>query len=231
MDVAGGPQKLSIEVIAEDARYIVEGLLRVAYDRPDGTKIYKDHAIYYFELWPPDGCSPRSGTYAGGIEVEFCSYEIVFDVEDPAGSWHIVELSLKDSVGNLVGYGPSDFEAMGIDSTFEVLGGTSDLDPPVLTGLNFNTRSLDVAGGPQKLSIEVIAEDASDIVEGLLRLRMTVLMAMIYKDPIYYRIWPPDGCSPRVGLTRVVLRLSSAVMRLCLMWRTRRAHGTLPNYR
>ena len=77
-----------------------------------------------------------------------CANELV-DLEDASGTWYIGELLVKDTVGNELRLGRDDLVSTGLNTSFEVTGGNTDLDAPVLTGLEISPSSVDVSLRPQ----------------------------------------------------------------------------------
>jgi len=76
-----------------------------------------------------------------------------------AGTWHVIQLFLRDSVGNSAVFSQSDLISRGFPSELVVNGGP-DLASPDLVEFSFNPTSIDVSTGAQNLTLTLRITDA-----------------------------------------------------------------------
>jgi hypothetical protein len=76
-----------------------------------------------------------------------------------AGTWRVIQLFLRDSVGNSAVFSQSDLISRGFPTELVVNGGP-DLASPDLVEFSFNPTSIDVSAGAQNLTLTLRITDA-----------------------------------------------------------------------
>ena len=117
-----------------NSRRIQFAQVLISFTKPDGSEFSK-YAQWDFVAYPSDGCAPRTVVHAGDLAVDYCSNQVVFDVEDAAGVWSVNNVVLTDSLGNSRTYYRDELESMQLAKTVEISGGATDFTPPELSDL------------------------------------------------------------------------------------------------
>ena len=117
-----------------------------------------------FLILSPSGQQVISGGYNSANRISGNSldgvYEVVATVPQfsEAGTWHVIQVFMKDLVGNTVNIGETTLIGQGFPTELVVIGGP-DLAPPDVAQFNFSPTSIDVSAGPQTLNITLRITD------------------------------------------------------------------------
>lgn len=111
------------------------------------------------QLMPPGlGCgpTPQEGfpaalSRSGALTLGLGQYAT------PIGTWTICTVYVADAVGNIRYYAAPELMALGLPTSFSVIG-TQDVTPPELTGLTL-PEVVDVSVGPAELTVEYAVSD------------------------------------------------------------------------
>ena len=68
-------------------------------------------------------------------------------------------------MGNILYVDRDELISRGFSDSFDVIGGVSDYEAPVLTGLEITPSSVDVSVGPQAVAFDLSVDDASNIAQ------------------------------------------------------------------
>jgi len=99
---------------------------------------------------------PTSGDIHNGIWT--CSDATVKQYAE-AGTWQVHVVRVMDQVGNEKIYFASELTALGFPTSLQVADDNQDVAAPVLTALDFNPKTVDVASGPATVTCSMSASD------------------------------------------------------------------------
>src|SRR5687768_29502 len=117
-----------------------------------------------FLLLSPSGQQVSSGGYNAQHRVSGNSLDGVYQASavipqfSEAGTWRVIQVFLRDQVGNTVVLGEADLINRGFPTELVVNGGP-DLAPPDLVEFSFNPTSIDVSAGAQNLTLTLRISD------------------------------------------------------------------------
>lgn len=117
-----------------------------------------------FLLISPSGQQVSSGGYNAQNRVSGNSLDGVYQVSavipqfSEAGTWRVIQVFLKDLVGNIVALGELDLISRGFPTELVVNGGP-DLAPPDLVEFSFDPSTIDVSAGSQNLTLTLRITD------------------------------------------------------------------------
>ena len=84
----------------------------------------------------------------------------------PTGTWYVAQFQVTDAVGNILYVDRDELISRGFSDSFDVIGGVSDYEAPVLTGLgDYVPSSADLSVGPQAVAFDLSVDDASNIAQ------------------------------------------------------------------
>ncbi|MDB2646281.1 hypothetical protein N9Y97_05355, partial [Pseudomonadales bacterium] len=154
-DVSNGAQTISVQLSGSDESLIRGGTVQF---RHLETGHYLGGRFY------------NSEGYEGNA---LPSISINVDENDHAGMYEIDTISLYDTAGNGLALASPNMVANEIGETFpfEVVGGTTDLTDPVLTGITIDKSVADVSNGAQTISVQLSGSDESLIRGGTVQFR------------------------------------------------------------
>ena len=111
-----------------------------------------------FLLISPSGQQVSSGGYNAQNRISGNSLDGVYQAAavipqfSEAGTWRVIQVFMKDLVGNIVALGEADLISRGFPTELVVNGGP-DLAPPDLVELSFDPATIDVSAGSQNLTL------------------------------------------------------------------------------
>jgi hypothetical protein len=112
----------------------------------------------------PSGQQVSSGGYNAQFRVSGNSLDGVYEASavipqfSEAGTWRVIQVFLRDQVGNSVVLGGPDLVNRGFPSELVVNGGP-DLAPPDLVEFSFDPTTIDVSAGAQNLNLTLRITD------------------------------------------------------------------------
>jgi len=87
-----------------------------------------------------------------------------FNAVSSSDVWYFSITSVKDTLGNTTSYTSEEIETLGLANTFAVIDNTpTDNEPPVISSVSFSHNQIDVSSTNQVVTIQVVAEDATDV--------------------------------------------------------------------
>ena len=117
-----------------------------------------------FLFLSPSGQQVISGGYNAPFRVSGNSLDGVYQVSasipqfSEAGTWRVIQVFLRDQVGNTAVLSQSDLISRGFPTELVVNGGP-DLAPPDLAEFSFDPTSIDVSAGAQNLTLTLRITD------------------------------------------------------------------------
>jgi hypothetical protein len=98
--------------------------------------------------------------FSAGAEVTG-SGALEFPQFSEAGTWVVLQLSIRDAVGNTRSYAAADLTALGFPTELHVQS-AQDITPPVLTAFGFSPKTIDTSTGPASVIVNfTLADDIS----------------------------------------------------------------------
>jgi flagellin-like hook-associated protein FlgL len=80
-----------------------------------------------------------------------------------SGEWELAHLYLQDNFGNRTELFSDDLQELGINFSVEVIGGSEDFDPPVITSFSADKHSLDISGGSATMNLSIDYQEENEI--------------------------------------------------------------------
>ena len=121
-----------------------------------------------FIFLSPSGNQIISGGYNASSRVSGDSHDGVYQVSasvpqfSEAGTWRVIQMFLRDSVGNSTVLSESDVSSRGFPTQLQVLSDPQDITAPSLTQFSFTPATIDTSAGSQSVSLTLrITDDVS----------------------------------------------------------------------
>ena len=121
-----------------------------------------------FIFLSPSGNQIISGGYDASSRVSGDSHDGVYQVSSSvpqfseAGNWRVIQVFLRDSVGNSTVLSESDVSSRGFPTQLQVVSDPQDITSPSLTQFSFTPATIDTSAAPQSVTLTLrITDDVS----------------------------------------------------------------------
>ncbi len=165
VDVSSGYKVVTFTLSAadaSDAKGYKSASMRLTLVKPDGSSLAKYLYMNRSIVGANDAGGYAAQTMVAGTLIHHTSNQLVLSNEDLAGTWILDYVGLEDSPGNFRHVERADLDALGISLSVQLLGGVTDFEAPVLTGVAVDETSVDVSSGYKVVTFTLSAADASD---------------------------------------------------------------------